>query len=194
MRRYAPASALTLVIHDRGAGPSIGEAVGRLVRHPVRCLIRRWNWKSAVLSSLVRSGIFLAANAGAGASAAWSAFLTELVFRAGTAGFYGAMTQAFRDVEPPWTGTLAAVVILPLTAHTLEFFVHWERGTARLAASMAASVGFTVISTAYNLYAMRQGALIVGEGSESIWRDLGRTPRLIAAFVVSLARGRARLV
>lgn len=36
-------------------GPSIGCVLRSLCRHPVR-YFRRWNWKSAVLSSLVRSG------------------------------------------------------------------------------------------------------------------------------------------
>ena len=101
------------VVHTDG--PSVGYVLRNLVRHPVRYFVRRWNWKSAVLSSLVRSALFFLANIGAGFDAARSAFLTELVFRSTTAGFYGALTQAFRDVRPVWTGTVAGMILLPVT-------------------------------------------------------------------------------
>ena len=38
--------------------------------------------------------------------------LTEFCYRAITAGFYGALTQAFRKVEPLWQGTLAALAVI----------------------------------------------------------------------------------
>jgi hypothetical protein len=152
-------------------------------------LIQRWNWKSAVLSSVVRSGLFFAANLGAGAEAARAAFLTELIFRATTAGFYGALTQAFKEVRPPWLGTAVAIVALPAVSHGLEFFVHWTRGTARLAASLVVSIGFTALSTSFNLFAMRRGALIVGPGSRSLWHDLRRAVPLVALFIAAPFRG-----
>src|SRR5262249_28557875 len=119
---------------------SVSGILRRLARHPIEHVVRRWNWKSAVLSTLVRSALFLAANAGAGADAARAAFLTELVFRSATAGFYGAVTQAFRDAQPAYAGMVAAMVILPVTTHLLEFVVHWLRGTVRLAASIELSI------------------------------------------------------
>ena len=152
-------------------------------------LLRRWNWKSAVLSSLIRSGLFFIANLGAGFSAARSAFLTELLFRSTTAGFYGALTQAFRDVRPIWTGTVAGMVLLPVTTHLLEFVVHYLRGTERLGASIGLSVAFTALSTSFNLYAMRRGALTVGDGSQSLRRDLLGLPRLIVDFTRVIVRG-----
>ena len=120
-------------------GSSIGCVLRSLCRDPVRYFVRRWNWKSAVLSSLLRSSLFFVANIGAGLPAARSAFLTELIFRATTAGFYGALTQAFRDVRPVWSGTLAGMIVLPVTTHVLEFIVHYVRGTERLSESIALS-------------------------------------------------------
>src|SRR5262249_45581327 len=117
------------------------------------------------------------------------AFLTELVFRCCTAGFYGAVTQAFRDAQPPLAGTLAAMIILPASTHLLEFVVHWLRGTVRLADSIALSIAFPALSTAFNLFVMRRGALVVGADSQSIWSDLRRMPLLTAAFVVVIFRG-----
>ena len=144
-----------------------------------------WNYKSAVLSALVRAPVFFAANLSAGADAALAAFVTEFVFRFATAGFYGALTQAFRRVEPALHGTVAAVVVLPTVAHTLEFAVHWLRGTPELAVSIAASIAFTALSTAFNLFAMRRGALIAGEGGASLLADLRRMPRLVLSFLAA---------
>jgi uncharacterized membrane protein YagU involved in acid resistance len=181
------------VVDRQNDGPSIGCVLLDLIRHPVDHFIRRWNWKSAVLSSIVRSTLFFLANLDAGLSAARAAFLTELIFRSSTAGFYGALTQAFRQIRPVWTGTLAGMIVLPLVAHLLEFIVHYLRGTARLGESITLSVGFTALSTSFNLFAMRRGALTVGEGSQSLWHDVCRIPRLIADFTASLLRGLLRL-
>jgi hypothetical protein len=186
--RYAPQPQSGPVVDPHPDGPSIGCVLRDVIRHPVQYFVRRWNWKSAVLSSLVRSALFFAANIGAGLPAARSAFLTELVFRSTTAGFYGALTQAFRDVRPIWRGTLAGMIVLPVATHVLEFLVHYARGTERLSASIALSVGFTALSTSFNLYAMRRGALTVGEGSQSLGQDLMRVPGLMIDFARSLVR------
>src|SRR5262245_10116869 len=167
---------------------SLAEVLCDLVRDPLRNFVMHWNWKSAVLSSLVRSCLFFAANLSAGFNPAVAAFTTELVFRGATAGFYGALTQVLRDVRPAWHGTLAAMVLLPLCTHSLEVVVHYLRGTERLVASIILSVAFTALSTAFNLYAMRRGALLVGHGRESLWSDLRRLPRLIADFTTDMFR------
>lgn len=180
------------VVDPHTDGPSIGCVLRNICRDPVRYFIRRWNWKSAVLSSLVRSTLFFIANIGAGLPAARSAFLTELVFRSATAGFYGALTQAFRDVRPIWTSTLAGIIVLPILTHALELIVHYFRRTERLGQSIALSLVFTALSTSFNLHAMRHGALTVGEGSQSLARDLRAVPRLVMTFARSLLRGLIR--
>lgn len=154
-----------------------------VVRSPLDALARRWNYKSAVLSSTMRGAIFFAANSTAGTDAAVAALVTEFVLRFTTAGFYGALTQAFRRVEPASAGTAAAMTVLPAVAHSLEFVVHSWRGTPELGVSMAASIAFTAFSTAFNLAAMRQGVFIVGHGQRSLWRDLLAIPCVIAALV-----------
>lgn len=166
-------------------GPSLAEVVAGVLRHPYRRLIRGWNWKSALLSSLVRGGIFFAVNLAAGWDAAAAAFLTELVFRATTAGFYGAATQQLSRAQPAWQGTLGAVVLLPAFQHTLEAAAHWFRGTELLAASIAASVGFTALSTTFHCFVMRRGLLCVGEGSRPLRQDLAAMPKAVALFVAS---------
>jgi len=179
-------------LRDERPGEPVGAVLVALVREPRVRILRRWNWKSAVLSSGFRAVLFFFTNLAAGLDAATAAMLTELVFRGATAGFYGALTQAFRRAEPRWLATLTAMVLLPATTHSIEFVVHWLRGTERLAASLIVSCAFTALSTVFNLFAMRRGALIVGEGQSSLWTDLTRVPGLIVAFVVAIVRGVAR--
>ena len=156
-----------------------------LVRHPWRYVISRWNYKSAVMSAIIRGPIFFVSNLPAGLEAASGAMVAECLFRLATAGLYGAMTQAFRRVEPPIAATIAAMLLLPLVAHTGELLLHWLRGTPRLAESLAASIVFTVLSTSFNLFAMRRGALITGHDSRPLLHDLARMPALFVAFVMS---------
>ena len=68
-----------------GDGPSLAGVMLDVLRHPYQRLVRGWNWKSALLSSVVRGAIFFGVNLAAGWSAAGAAFLTEFVFRATTA-------------------------------------------------------------------------------------------------------------
>lgn len=156
-----------------------------VIRNPWNTFVRRWNWKAALLSSLFRGGIFFTVNLSAGWEAAVGALLAEFVFRACTTGFYGALTQSFRKVEPAWKGAAAAMLILPVFQHTLELFVHWLRGTPELAASILASATFTAFSTLFNLYAMRQGALIVGQDQRTLLEDMKAIPAVAAGFLMS---------
>ena len=85
------------------AAPStVAQALLLLVRDPADRLIRRWNWKSALTSSLFRATLFFLVNLGAGPKAATGALLTELLLRSFTSGFYGSVTEAIRKAEPGW--------------------------------------------------------------------------------------------
>ena len=165
--------------------PSVAEVLHSICRHPFEYLVRRWNWKAALLGSLVRTPLFFFADLPAGRKAAVAALLTDLILRPLTAGCYGAITEALGGAEPAWAASLAALVLLPVANHTLEFVVHWMRGTPRLAYSLVASVSLTVISTLFNLYVMRRGAFIVGENRRSLLDDLRRTPRLVIGFLAA---------
>ncbi|MEI9814761.1 MAG: hypothetical protein WDO18_19945 [Acidobacteriota bacterium] len=89
-------------------------------------------------------------------------------------GFYGALTQAFRKV----------MFGVPAFSHTIEFALHWLRGTPNLKVSILASFAFTIISTAFNLHAMRRGVLVVG-GGKSLWGDLRALPEVTLTFIGS---------
>jgi hypothetical protein len=164
---------------------TVPQAIRRLATHPYQLLIARWNWKSALFSSVLRALVFLCANLAAGWRAATGAMLAEFLYRALSAGFYGAITQALGEAEPAWAAGLAAMIALPLVSHSIELTVHVLRGTPKIVTSVIASVCFTAVSTLFNLYAMRRGALIVGHGSGSVADDLKRVPRLIAGFLAA---------
>jgi hypothetical protein len=155
-----------------------------LIRNP-GVLMERWNWKAAVFSSTTRALLFFCANLSAGWAAATGAMLAEFSYRAVTAGFYGAITQAFRQVEPAWTAALTVVVVLPAASHAIELTMHWLRGTPRIMTSVIASVVFTMLSTLFNWFVMRRGALVVGEEGQSLIQDLRRMPQLLRAFLAA---------
>jgi hypothetical protein len=162
---------------------SVSDVFRQLLTNPGQLLVRRWNWKSAAFSSILRAVIFLFANLTAGWRAATGAMLAEFLYRAITSGFYGALTQAFREAEPPWAAVIAVMILLPLVSHSLELMVHILRGTPKIITSLVASVCFTWISTLFNLYAMRRGVLLVESGAGSLKSDLRKVPRLILDFV-----------
>ena len=185
-----PASSVTFVarLPNQGGPITVWDAWLSLVRHPIRNLVWRWNWKSAVLSSLMRAGIFFGANFVAGWRAALGAAGAELALRALTSGFYGAVTEVFSTAEPRWAAMLMVMIGMPILNHSGEFLVHWLRGTPNLIASMTFSVIFTAISSAFNLYFMQRGILTVGPTAKTLWQDLCEIPTLLLSIATSSPR------
>ena len=179
---------------NRIESSTVGAVFMGILRDPINKLIRRWNWKAALLSSLLRATIFFFTNLIAGWHATLGAMLVELAFRSITSGFYGAITESFSLARPAWAATAAAMVALPLLAHSLEFLVHWLRGTPKLGLSIGTSVIFTGISTAFNLYAMRRGILTTTGSSKSLRYDLSQVPRLLLGFILAGPREIVRRV
>jgi hypothetical protein len=150
-----------------------------VLARPARVFVRHWNWKSAAISSVLRAQIFFAVNIKAGWKAAVGAMAAEFLLQSLVAGFYGSLQQAFSAVEPAWHGAVASAFVVPILQHALELGLHRAVGTHYLRTSIIASVSFTVLATLFNWYAMRQNALTVGPGSQSIWSDLRRLPVLL---------------
>jgi hypothetical protein len=172
---------------------SVVHVLRELLADPIGRLAQRWTWKSALLSSLFRAAIFLLANLAAGWREAIAAMSVELLFRGVTAGFFGALTQSLRRAQPEWLAATAAMVLLPLASHSLEFTVHLARGTPKLFASMISSVIFTVLSTLFHLYAMRRGVLIVGSEGRSFAADFRAMPRIVAGFLAAAPLALSRI-
>jgi len=161
--------------------------------HPVELFIRRWNWKSAMFSALFRGGIFFTVNFKAGWRAAVGAMLAEFAWRTATSGGWGALTQMLRKVRPEWQGVLGSMLVAPALSHSIEFAIHYTRGTPVLAKSIITSICFTQVSNLFNLYAMHKGALIVGAEGRSLAQDMRDVPSLVRGFLLVLPRliGRA---
>jgi hypothetical protein len=165
---------------------TLRSALAGLFWHPVELLVKRWNWKAAVSSSLIRATIFFFTNLTAGWHAAAGAMLTEYLYRGLTSGFYGAMTQHLSAVEPEWQAATSAMILLPVASHSLEFVVHYLRHTPNLKVSVLASMGFTVISTLFNFYAMRRGTMVVGANAPTAMEDLRAMPGVVGGFLAAL--------
>jgi hypothetical protein len=74
----------------------------------------------------------------------------------------------------------------------VEFTVHWLAGTPVLAPSIAASVALSALSTLFNLFAMRQGVLVVTVPARSLWDDVRRLPLLYVRFAIEMPRAAGR--
>jgi hypothetical protein len=165
---------------------SVAGVLRGLARDPVSMLVRRWNWKSALLSSLFRAAIFFGANLAVGWRAAIAAMSVEFLYRGISAGLFGALTQAFREATPVWLAALTAMLLLPLVSHSIEFTIHLLRGTPKLFTSIVSSVIFTALSTLFNLYAMRRNVLIVGAEGRSLASDFRAIPGLLGGFLAAV--------
>jgi hypothetical protein len=168
--------------------PTVLSVFADLLRNPQRHLLQHWNWKSALLSVVWRSGIFFSAAAKNGLVAGLEAALHDAWFRFFLSGTIGTLTQSFRKAEPAWAATLTVSFLLPALAHLVEFTAHKMQGTANLKRGVIASIVFTVVSILFNYYAMRRGVLVVDEGRQSLWRDIQQMPRVVLGFLLVLPR------
>jgi hypothetical protein len=162
-----------------------------MVTRPQQLLLL-WNWKSAVLSMILRGPIFFVAAVHRGWRSALAALLTESIFCALSAGFYGAVVQILKDAQPQWLTGLFLTVAMPLSFQVLEYVLHWFLGTPHLRAAGIVSLFVGSISAFFNWYAMRRGTLLVGGEGGGFGGDLLRLPRLFLGFVAVLPRRIAR--
>jgi hypothetical protein len=158
-----------------------------IMRRPQQILFL-WNWKSALLSVILRGPIFLAVSLRHGVESALAALFTELVFCMLSAGFYGAIVQEVRNAEPQWLTGVFITVVIPAVFQVLEYLLHWLRGTPHLRLAEIISLAVSAISGLFNWYAMRRGTLLVGGEGGSFGADLRSLPRLILNFIAVLPR------
>ena len=140
------------------------------------------------MSALYRAPIFLLASLRAGWHAALSAMFAETLFRVVTSGFYGALTQAFRRLEPPWLALTIILVLAPAAVQLLEFLVHFFTHTANLKTGIIVSTVMTAFASLFNWYSMRHGAMLTGREARPFSADLKRFPALIYGFVTAVPR------
>jgi hypothetical protein len=145
-----------------------------------------WNWKAGVLSAIYRAPIFLLTSLQAGWRLAIAAMFAETAFRVLTSGFYGALTQAFRRLEPPWVAFAIILVLAPAAVQLLEFLVHHFTRTPNLKTGVLISTAMTALASLFNWYSMRQGAMLTGREARPFSADLKRFPALIYGFVTAI--------
>lgn len=176
-------------IHDTfTTSTRLSEITAYLLKHPLRGMILRWNWKAASLSALLRASIYLAAYFRHGMAEAIGVTLVLSIFRFLFGGVNGAIIQSYRRVQPAWHAVLTVPLLLAAMSHVMEFIVLTGYdavfGTIGKKNAILISVVVSIISAVFNLFAMRRGALIVrDESMQSFWRDLIRMPWLIFEFI-----------
>lgn len=138
-----------------------------------------------MLSAGFRAAIFLLASIKSHHAGRAGGVVAEALFGAVSAGFFGSLTQALRFAEPEWLADLMLAGLFPLAFQVGDFFFHAALGTQVFRIGMISSAAFTVFSSAFNLYIMRRGTLLVGEEGEPFSKDLSALPRLALMFVVS---------
>lgn len=175
------------------ASSRFSEVLFNLVHHPTK-VMRLWNWKSALLSLILRGPIFLVASIRQGWEASLAAVFTESLFCVITAGSYGAIVQALRNAEPQWLTVSFLTLIVPAIFQVVEYALHRFRGTPHLRLAEIVSVAISGLSALFNWYAMRRGTLLVGGEGDTFRKDLRRLPILLFNFLVTLPRRGAERV
>jgi hypothetical protein len=154
------------------SGQTVAAVSRAILLRPDLYLLARWNWKSALLSAIVRSGLFFAATVRAGHSAALSASATEFALALVLAGFVGALAQAYRRAHPRWLAFLMAASMPPAIWHTFEFAAHLLTGTPRIFYAVGISMAYSALTSALTLLLMRRGIWLAGEERTSLRADL----------------------
>ena len=161
---------------------TVKQAMGRMWGDPWGIVFRRWNWKSAIFGALIRGAMFYVINRKGGKG--FTAMTTEFLFFVWAAGFFGAVTQAFRHAIPGWLARLAVMVLVISTTHTSEYILHhWIVNTPHAMAGTLASICFTILSTIFSFYVMSRGAMVIGEDGNPFLDDMKRMPVLLWNFV-----------
>ncbi len=181
---------------------SIADVFWSLFKHPIQ-ILKRWNWKSALLGAILRASFYFTVYKASRESwlVTMTAVLVELSFRFITSGISGALVQSFRKAKPAWLAMLIVSISLPVFSHTIEFFTHYAQeeyfynvfaaaeNKSRQKA-FAISVLISVLSAVFNIFMMRNGVLLVGAGEETktLSDDFKRIPLLIYEFVIFLPK------
>ncbi|HKE29230.1 MAG TPA: hypothetical protein VKB88_43060 [Bryobacteraceae bacterium] len=153
-----------------------------VLSHPWRVFVLNWNWKTALLSAVIRIAVWPAALAGRARILSLSSLrgaLIEFIIRLTLGGCWGSLLQAFSTAQPAWLAGLCVSMVLPAASHGLEYLVLRATGTAHAGAVVATSVVFSILSVLINWGLMRRGILLTGKGAASLTEDLRRMSALI---------------
>jgi hypothetical protein len=156
----------------RDSGQTVTAVSRAILLRPDLYLLARWNWKSALLSAIVRSALFFGATLRAGHSAAVSASAIEFALALTLAGFIGALAQAYRRAHPRWLAFLMAASLPPVLWHACELAAHLLNRTPRIYYGVSLSMAYSVLTSMLTLLLMRRGIWLAGEERTSLRVDL----------------------
>ncbi len=167
-------------------GPSASLAAAiRVLCYPVRY----WNWKAALLQITIRCSIYFMVALHLGHHRApregLHAAVIEAVYVCLSAGFFSALQQGALRLDPRWLSNMVIIVAVPVFSQLIDSFVQFAAGTENVRATSIGMVLGGLLSAAFHLHLMRNGAMLVGEGERSFRSDLRRIPRLFGTFVAA---------
>jgi hypothetical protein len=162
-----------------------------LFRHPIKEILWRWNWKTAILSASMRAAIFLFIylQQRQGLLLSLGAFSIQFALRAFVGGVSGSIIQSYSRVQPAWHAVVSVPLAVVFLSHILEFSVQafYDSVTESTVGTRAVIVSILVsaISILFNLFAMQRGALLVQvEEQPTLWADLKRLPAIVIEFLL----------
>ena len=158
----------------------VWEATAKIVVNPWRVFVVDWNWKAALLSALFRGVMYAFATVPRGPGAIRGVWI-ELGFRFLVGGFWGSLLQAYRAARPAWLAGLCSVLLLPASAHSLEYLAPKAGGATHVGAGMFLSILVSAGSLLINWLLMRKGLLVTGAGTASLGDDLRRLPGVVVS-------------
>ena len=156
---------------------NVGAAAVYVLTHPWEVFITDWNWKTALLSAILRVAIWpttKVAGVRLVSPGALRGLLIEFAYRLALGGFWGSLLQAFAGARPAWLAGVCMVVLLPGCAHWFEYLVLRMCGAAHAGAITLVSIVFSVQSLLVNWGLMRRGILLTGRHGSSLAADLRR--------------------
>jgi hypothetical protein len=157
-------------------------AQARNCRLRILNLLSLWNWKSALLSVMLRAPVFAIATIRGGPEVVAGAVLTEVAVCAINAGWYAAVAQVLRNRKPVWLVAIVISVIVPLSGQVIEYGIHVWHQTPHRVAAVIVSTFLGAIASLFNWYAMKQGTMLVGGEGSSFVSDLKKFPILLLRF------------
>ena len=172
---------------DIVTGQPLTSVLAEICRHPKRFLFDCWNWKAAALSVLFRAPVFIISTHRHGLQTMATAGIVESVFRIVITGINASITQAIEWAEPQWMVGILVLAVIPGVTMALEAVAHALASTPNLLAGLLVSLALSVLSSGFNWFSMRKGALLIGRDASSFRTDLSRMPMLIGRFVASPA-------
>jgi hypothetical protein len=174
------------------AGEGLGAALADIVRRPVTNLLGAWNWKTAMISVVIRATLFFTTNLRAGRGSALRASLVEAGFAIFAAGLLGAVTQRVRHAQPVWATGLTVWLGVPVVLLSIQSTVHRAFGTPHMKTGLIVSFCMAAVGSGFNWYAQQRGVLVTGAGAAG--GDLQALPRVILDFVMAGPRALAGLL